>query len=152
MKDVILVSGQANSGKSSTLRMLYTQLCAIQPEHTFNGNEVSGCQISDFSYGHDFFAVFSSINGKRIGIASNGDYKEEFERVFGIIKDKIDILVCVSRSIDVSGSVREYIFNSLPQEGFSVKFNLTTFPCANDDEKTAMESNISDLIISSLTK
>lgn len=152
MKDVILVSGRADSGKSSTLRMLYTRLCAIQPEHTFNGQEVPCCQIPDSSYKHDFFAVFSSINSKRIGIASNGDYKGEFERVFGIIKDKIDILVCVSRSIDASGSVREYIFNSLPQEGFKVKFNLTTFPCANDDEKTAMESNISDLIISFLTK
>lgn len=152
MKDVILVSGRANSGKSSTLRMLYTKLCSIQREHTFNGSAVSACQISDFSEGHDFFAVFLSINGKRIGLISNGDFKGEFERVFRIIKDKIDVLICVSRAINATGSVREYIFNSLPQQGFKVKFNLTTFPCANDDEKTVMESNISDLIVSILTK
>lgn len=152
MKDVILVSGRANSGKSSTLRMLYTKLCSIQREHTFNGNAVSTCQISEFSEGHDFFAVFLSISGKRVGLISNGDFKGELERVFGIIKDQIDVLVCVSRSIDTAGSVREYIFNSLPQNGFKVKLNLSTFPCANDDEKTAMESNISDLIVSILTK
>lgn len=152
MKDVILVSGCANTGKSSTLRMIYTQLCVIQPEHTFNGGKVSSCQISDSSYGHDFFAVFSSINGKRIGIASNGDYKGEFERVFEIIKDEIDILICVSRSVDTAGSVREYIFNSLPQRGFKVKFNLSTFFCADDDDRIPMQSNISDLIVSFLTK
>lgn len=115
--------------------MLYTKLCSIQREHTFNGNAVSTCQISEFSEGHDFFAVFLSISGKRVGLISNGDFKGEFERVFGIIKDKIDVLVCVSRAINVAGSVREYIFNSLPQQGFKVKFNLTTFPCANNDEK-----------------
>ena len=152
MKDIILVSGRANSGKSSTLRMLYTKLCSIQREHTFNGSAVSACQISDFSEGHDFFTEFLSINGKRVGLISNGDYKGEFERVFEKIKDQIDVLVCVSRSIDTAGSVREYIFNSLPQKGFKVKLNLSTFPCANDDEKTAMESNVSDLIVSILTK
>lgn len=152
MKDVILVSGCANSGKSSTLRMIYMQLCSLQSEHTFNGNEVSSCQIPDLSYGHDFFTVFLSIGGKRVGLASNGDFKEEFERVFGIIKDRIDVLVCVSRSVDTAGSVREYIFNSLPQHGFKVKFNLSTFPCKNNDERTVMESNICDLIVSFLTK
>lgn len=152
MKDVILVSGCADSGKSSTLRMIYTRLCLLQPEHTFNGNEVSSCQIPDLSYGDDFFAVFLSIDGKRVGLASNGDFKGEFERVFGIIKDKIDVLVCVSRSVDTAGSVREYIFNSLPQQGFKVKFNLSTFPCKNNDERTAMELNICDLIVSFLTK
>ena len=152
MKDVILVSGCADSGKSSTLRMIYTRLCLLQPEHTFNGNEVSSCQIPDLSYGDDFFAVFLSIDGKRVGLASNGDFKGEFERVFGIIKDKIDDLVCVSRSVDTAGSVREYIFNSLPQQGFKVKFNLSTFPCKNNDERTAMELNICDLIVSFLTK
>lgn len=152
MKDIILVSGRANSGKSSTLRMLYTKLCSFQHEHTFNGKRVLTCQILDFRQCHDFFAVFLSINGKRVGLASNGDYKGEFERVFKKIKDSIDVLVCVSRSIDTAGSVREYIFNSLPQQGFKVKLNLSTFPCANDDEKTAMESNICDLIVSILTK
>lgn len=151
MKDVILVSGQANSGKSSTLRMLYTRLCAIQPEHTFNGKEVPRCQIPDSSYEDDFFAVFSSINGKRIGIASNGDYKGEFERVFSIMKDEIDILICASRSVNTAGSVREYIFNSLPQQGFKVKFNLNTFFCIEAD-RIPMRSNICDLIILHLTK
>ena len=151
MKDVILVSGKANSGKSSTLRMIYRRLCSIQPEHMFNGNEVSSCQILDSSYKDDFFAVFSCINGKRIGLASNGDYKEEFVRVFGIIKDKIDILVCVSRSVDTDGSVRQYIFDSLPQQGFKVKFNLSTFFC-DEDDRIPMQSNISDLIVSFLKK
>ena len=151
MKDIILVSGRANSGKSSTLRMLYMRLCSLQSEHTYNGNGVSSCQISDFKGGHDFFAVFL-IAGKRVGLISNGDFKWEFERVFGLIKDKVDILICVSRAINVAGSLRDCIFNSLPQQGFKVKFNLTTFPCASDDERTAMESNISDLIVSFLTK
>lgn len=72
--------------------------------------------------------------------------------MFGLIKDKVDILICVSRAINAAGSVRDCISNSLPQQGFKVKFNLTTFSCANDDERTAMESNISDLIVSFLTK
>ncbi len=151
MKTVILVSGNIDSGKSSTIRMIYQQLFLLQNQHQFNGNPEATLQIQDFAADEDFYAVFPSIKGKRIGLISGGDWIEEFSHIFNEINNDIDVLICASRSKNSPNSVYRFIVEELPQNGFGIKLNFSTFPTAPNEERTEMQQNISEAVISTLT-
>lgn len=150
MKTVILVSGNIDSGKSSTIRMIYQQLFLLQNQHQFNGNPETTLQIQDFAVGEDFYAVFSSIKGKRIGLISGGDWLEEFQDIFNKVKKDIDILICASRSKNSPNSVYRFIVEELPRNGFGLKLNFSTFPTVPNEERTEMQQNIAEAVINTL--
>ena len=109
IRNVILVSGRMGSGKSNTIARIYLRLCQRQPNHSFNGTNVSTPQIPSLPIEGDFYAIFESINNVKIGIMSAGDYKRDFLHIFSEIRNKVDVLICASRLIDNDDSVFRYI-------------------------------------------
>lgn len=150
MKAVILISGNIDSGKSSTIRMIYQQLFLLQNQHQFNGNPETTLQIQDFAAGEDFYAVFPAIKGKRIGLISGSDWLEEFQDIFNKVKKDIDILICASRSKNSPNSVYRFIVEELPRNSFGIKLNFSTFPTVSNEERTEMQQNIAETVINTL--
>ena len=146
-KDIFLISGTQNSGKTNTICLLYLKLSEWVSQHEFNGATVNSSQIS-YPTKDDFVAVFKLKNGQRIGIISAGDYLNSFINSFDAIKNSIDILICASRSKNTEGSVYNFIVERIQLEGFELKLNFSTYPT---DNKTQMQDNISNAILNFLT-
>jgi thymidylate kinase len=91
---VILIIGKRDSGKTTTINLLYRELISrgyIQKEAKRPANE---------NLRHDI-VVALEWNGKKIGLISNGDAyvhaKESTEWLLGL---KVDIIVGVTRSLN----------------------------------------------------
>ena len=150
IRNVILVSGRIGSGKSNTIARIYLRLCQRQPNHSFNGTDVSTPQILSLPIESDFYAIFESINNVKIGIISAGDYKEDFRHIFSEIRNKVDVLICASRLIDNDDSVFRYITADLFNEGISVDLNFCTFPTYSDAALQNMQNSIANAIMQHL--
>lgn len=90
MKYIIALKGVGNSGKTTTIRILYNMMM---------GN---GFQIvhDDFLERKDFSAVFQK-NGKKIGITSSGDtYDLVHKKLAKLVAEPCSICVCACRTFD----------------------------------------------------
>lgn len=91
MNTIIALRGRGNSGKSSTIRMLYDLL--LQNRY--------GLISSNFNAtGGDYLAVFSK-NGKFIGVTSSGDtYDLVHDNLEVLVNSNCTICVCACRTYD----------------------------------------------------
>jgi hypothetical protein len=91
MNTIIALRGRGNSGKSTTIRLLYDLLLQ-------NGYQIIR---SNFNVtGGDFIAVFSK-NGKLIGVTSSGDsYDLVHDRLEELVNDNCNICICACRTFD----------------------------------------------------
>lgn len=147
IRNIILVSGRIGSGKSNTIARIYLRLCKRQPNHSFNGRDVSTPQIPSLPIKSDFYAIFESINNIKIGMISAGDYKETFLHILRKIISKSDVLICASRLIDNDDSVFRYITTDLFNEGVSVDLNFCTFPTYSGAALQNMQISITGAIL-----
>lgn len=139
MADIIVLSGQAHSGKTTTMRRLFERLRNLQDVVV---------RFEDINPAEDFIAIIE-INGRRIGLISHGDYLEVFTDQFNeISRHNVDVLICASRSKNRDNSVYNFLFENLPQ-GNRVVLCLSTFPTNNLD---MMSNNISQVILSYLNE
>lgn len=89
MPTIIALRGIGNTGKSSTIRILYDLLLE-------NGFQ----QVNYIDYGRDFSAIFSN-NGQLIGITSSGDtYDLVHGRLQDLVNENCSICVCACRTYD----------------------------------------------------
>lgn len=146
-KDILLISGTQNSGKTNTACLLYLKLSEQVSQHEFNGATVNSSQIS-YPTKDDFVAIFKLKNEQKVGIISAGDYLNSFIDSFNAIKNSIDVLICTSRSKNTVGSVYNFIVERIQTEGFELKLNFSTYPA---DNITQMQDNISNVILNFLT-
>ena len=87
MNTIIALRGRANSGKSTTIGLLFGLLGqnGYQPEWRNTA-------------GRDFIAVFTK-NGQRIGVTSSGDtYDLVHDRLEELVNDNCSICVCACRT------------------------------------------------------
>ena len=150
IRNIILVSGRIGSGKSNTIARIYLRLCKRQPNHSFNGRDVSTPQIPSLPIKSDFYAILESINNVKIGMISAGDYKEDFLHIFRKIRNKVDVLICASCLIDNDDSVFRYITADLFNEGISVDLNFCTFPTYSDAALQNMQNSIANAVMQHL--
>ena len=135
MADIIVLSGQAHSGKTTTMRRLF--------ERIRDSQDVVVRFESGFNQGGDFIAIIE-VSGRTIGFISGGDYIDDFRNQFNeISRHNVDVLICASRSKNRDNSVYNFLFENLP-EGNRVVLCLSTFPTDNLD---MMSNNISEAII-----
>ena len=140
MADIIVLSGQAHSGKSTTMRRLF--------ERFRDSQDVVVHFESGFNQGGDFIAIIE-VSGRTIGFISGGDYIDYFRNQFNeISRHNVDVLICASRSKNRDNSVYNFLFENLPQ-GNRVVLCLSTFPTNNLD---MMSNNISQAILSYLNE
>lgn len=153
-KKVILISGKQGSGKSNSIGKLYERLLKIQPKHRFNREDGFFTKsLIKIPLENDFFCIFESINGIKVGLILSGDCLSDFKTAFDYIKDDIDVLVCVSRLIDNENSVFRYILEGIREDGFEVYLKVGTFPTHGDKARMAdMENTIADTVFSVLEK
>lgn len=140
MADIIVLSGQAHSGKTTTMRRLF--------ERFRDSQDVVVHFESGFNQGGDFIAIIE-VSGRTIGFISGGDYIDDFRNQFNeISRHNVDVLICASRSKNRDNSVYNFLFENLPQ-GNRVVLCLSTFPTNNLD---MMSNNISQAILSYLNE
>ena len=93
MKKIIALKGKGNSGKTTTIRKLYTK---------FIENKFEVVETNFNIAGGDFTAVFK-INDKPIGMTSSGD---TYDLVSGNLQKQVDanceVCICACRSFDRS--------------------------------------------------
>lgn len=91
MNKIIALRGRGNSGKSTTIRLLYDLLLQ-------NGYQLISSNIN--VNGGDFIAIFSK-NGKLIGVTSSGDtYDLVHDRLQELVNANCNICVCACRTFD----------------------------------------------------
>ena len=91
MNEIIGLRGKGNSGKSTTIRILYDLLLQ---------NDFNIIRTNFNNNGGDFSAIFSKKD-IHIGITSAGDtYKIVHNRLQDLIRDECNICVCACRTYD----------------------------------------------------
>jgi len=95
-KAVIALRGVGDSGKSTTIKMVYSLLseeCKLQILEEYDGVV-------------DQWVIFK-LNGKKVGIESQGDPGSRLERTLRHFKDEgCDIIVCATRT---RGKTNEWV-------------------------------------------
>ena len=83
MADIIVLSGQAHSGKTTTMRRLF--------ERFRDSQDVVVHFESGFNQGGDFIAIIE-VSGRTIGFISGGDYIDDFRNQFNeISRHNVDV-------------------------------------------------------------
>ncbi len=91
MNTIIALRGKGNSGKSTTIRLLYDLLSQNSYQLISSNFHVNG---------GDFIAVFSK-KGKLIGVTSSGDtYDLVHDRLQDLVNANCNICVCACRTFD----------------------------------------------------
>lgn len=133
--DIIVLTGNSNTGKTTTLNLLFEKMSNLNNVEILKKNEIEG--------NNDFSAILK-CGPKKIGIISYGDYIDDFIKVFDSFeKEQLDILICSSRNKETENSVFQFIFNKLASR-HSIKLVLRTFPT---NELNSMAENIANAII-----
>lgn len=150
-KNIIFVSGDANSGKSTTLGRVYERLFQRNHNHFFCGRAESSLswRIGD----GDFFAVFK-IGKRTIGIISAGDQLAAFRNCFEKLDQEhhLDVLICATHLQYKGGSVLEFVMEKLPKQNFMPFLRFCTFPAGSvaETDWDTMENEIADAIMLTL--
>lgn len=150
-RQIILISGLANVGKTNTVAMLYRNLAAQYLSHEFNREKVDSSQISGIVSEFDFNAKFILKNGKTLVLISRGDYVEDTKTD---IKDfyNADIFVITEQISPRKRPVFDYILNELYSQNFRLALHFNLLRSEDSSERTEMQTNIVDCILSILNK
>jgi len=91
MKTILALRGKANTGKSTTIRILHDLL--MQYDFELINSNLANTE-------GDFIAVFKK-NGKLIGLTSSGDlYDFVHDNLVELIDDGCEICICACRTYD----------------------------------------------------
>lgn len=130
MNTIIALRGRGNSGKSTTIRLLYDLLLQ-------NGYQIISSNLN--TVGGDFVAVFSK-NGKTIGVTSSGDtYDLVHDRLDELVNSNCNICLCACRTFDrvppgTNAAIIEF-------KNYSNQFIEKTI---DDNDTTQAGTNLSD--------
>lgn len=130
MNTIIALRGRGNSGKSTTIRLLYDLLLQ-------NGYQIISSNFNAAS--GDFIAVFSK-NGKTVGVTSSGDtYNLVHDRLNELINSNCNICLCACRTYDrVPPSTNAAIIEFI---NYSNQFIKKTI---DDNDTTQARTNLND--------
>ncbi|MFP9097993.1 hypothetical protein ACLI09_02970 [Flavobacterium sp. RHBU_24] len=155
MRNILVIRGSRDGGKSTTAAYIYNELVTLcVEEHRFKNwprNEkfittnTSNLQYNSHNELIDFVAIFE-INGKIVVIISRGDVPDDLEQDIKdlLTKHKVnfDILICCARLRNVPNSTRRKI-----QDIFKENIeDFTTAKSNTNDKKTVKIKTISEII------
>ena len=162
-KHIILISGEANTGKTNTMASIYRKMFKLQREHIFiryveNKKNTNELEIKEGSVEiQDFIAVFKLRNGKIIVLISKGDVCNEFiDDWLYVKKFEADLLVVTERISPRTHPIYDYIHNQLQDEA-DIKLHINTLLHGIDYIHNAellceMEETISDAVLGYISK
>ena len=150
-RQIILISGLANVGKTNTVAMLYRNLAAQYLAHEFNREKVNSSQISGIVSGFDFNAKFTLKNGKTLVLISRGDYIEDTKADIKEFCDA-DIFVITEQVSPRKKPVLDYILSELYPQNFRLALHFNLLKREDMSETTEMQTNIVDCIVGVLSK
>lgn len=108
MANLIIIRGERNSGKTTTAGLAYIELLKLSEiKHLFDDKEVicNNLKYDDISGDLKDFRAALTINNKKVGIISAGDFKDELKKwIDDFIAENFEIIICCSRSRNVKGS------------------------------------------------
>ena len=88
-KKVLALKGKANVGKSETIKNVFEQLKSKYKSATTKYEKISSTDVR----------VILTINGKKIGIESQGDIGDILRKSFSLFtNEKCIIIICATRS------------------------------------------------------
>jgi hypothetical protein len=120
MSKLIIVRAQQQSGKTTTVGMVYQELLKSSiTEHEFDKRIVEKDSLRFNSQGEtiDFIAIITLKNGLRIGIISEGDIANFVrDKLHYILEKNIDFIICSARSQNRKGSVYRMIVDDFSKE------------------------------------
>lgn len=150
MAKFILIRGQQNSGKTTTIGLVYNELLKISEKvHTFKDKEVEVNSLEfDKVTGEtlDFTAIVK-IGNKNIGLKSAGDVPKDLEKEINIfIKKGIDIIICCSRSRNVKGSSYRMIIDKFSKENIIIKEVWVSYSPNVDDKLIVKAKSVREII------
>jgi hypothetical protein len=137
VKQIIVLSGKSNIGKSKTIKIVYELLLENYPSLIILPDTLAetGKEIR----------VVIKINGKRIGIESRGDNRTLVENALKIFADhKCAIILCASRT-------RGGSWDAVQEFGASHTYNINRIekvskPTQQDTSNTEYAENIVEKI------
>ena len=145
-KQIILISGLANAGKTNTVAMLYQILAAQILAHEFNGIEVESSQINGIVSEFDFNARFTLKNGKTLVLISRGDGLADFQTDIKNFCDA-DIFVATERISPRKRPIFDYILRELYPQNFRLALHFNLLSREDRTETTEMQTNIVNCMV-----
>jgi len=89
---IISLQGKADSGKTTTIKMLETIM--LQNNYTAIPGKREG-------RGKDFLDIFLDSNRKKVGVTSSGDtYDLVTDKLQTLVSEKCDVCICACRTFD----------------------------------------------------
>ena len=149
-RQIILISGVANAGKTNTVAMLYRILAAQNLVHEFNGIEVNSSQINGIVSEFDFNARFTLKNWKTLVLISRGDGLVDFQTDIKNFCDA-DIFVATEQVSPRKRPIFDYILNELYPQNFRLALHFNLLRSEDRAETTEMQTNIVNCIVSVLS-
>lgn len=150
MGKIIIIRGERNSGKTTTVGLVYSELLKIsEKEHKFNNKiTTENSLVYDKNTGDLFdFNAIIKIKGKTIGIVSAGDVAKILKIQLNIfIEINIDIIVCCARSRNVDGSSYKMIINDFSQQNPILKEVWTKFSAKKEEKETVKIQTVEEII------
>lgn len=144
MAKIIIIKGTMNTGKTTTASIVYSQLLSICDKiHQFNGEEVTTNSLVCDANGNVFdFTALLTYNGKKIGIISAGDVLSSFKiQIEILIKIKVDIIICCSRSQYRTNSVYAELVDNYGKQN-PIELKIFTKYSENDQEKINIKKDV----------
>lgn len=121
MGNIIILRGEENTGKTTTIRLLFQSLMAKadddstlriwhgHSEDFFECKVTHAIQDNDRPTNGDFNAILT-INKQKIGIVSEGDEVEEVKNIIHRLENEsLNLLICCTRSKNTENSVYRMI-------------------------------------------
>jgi len=129
MSDIYALKGKGNSGKSETIKFVYSELIQKYPSAT----------IQQLSTGtQDIKAILSNIKGHTIGIESQGDPSSRLQQSLqDFAKANCTIIFCATRTRGmtvtwVNSMAGQYSIHFIPQTYVTTNFSINNLQMANN--------------------
>lgn len=133
MTNIYAVYGAANKGKTTTLGMIRKNLKEKYPSFTE--------RIRYEEDWGDFSVILDNINGKKIGIESEGETENLVESLKYFISEKCDIIFCASRTRGFSmNCIKSY------ENGNDVEYIKKEYCDDEKKQKSVNEKQAKDII------
>lgn len=150
MAKLIIIRGHANSGKTTTSGLVYSELLKFaETKHKFNGKDVESNSLKYSKESGDLFDFIAIliINSKNIGIISAGDNAKDLKQeINNFINKGIEIIVCCARSRNVKGSSFRMIIDQFSQNHKILKEVWVSHADNKDDKVIVKKESVSEII------
>lgn len=149
MAELIVIRAGQNSGKTTTIGLVYQELLKqAEKVHVFNNETVTADSLLYNNNGDtiDFTAILT-IKNKKVGIISAGDTASDTKRVIGgFIENDINIIICCARSVNRLGSTYRMLLDDFSQTN-NIVLEIFTEYSENKDLKRVVKKEVVDKII-----